>query len=659
MRSYRPCRPPVLIAAAFVLAAWSTAAATGFDIDSAQRELVRQFYRTVYAASDGVAPGWTGDHTTGQAGSISEDYTEAVRLRASFFRAMAGVPSALEMRPEWAVKAQQAALMMSVNDSLSHAPPNTWTFFTQDGYDAAANGNLALGKLGPDAVDGYVRDFGPGNEGVGHRRWLMHPPSVATATGDVPAANGFKAANVMWVVDTDTYWKPWPATRSDGYYAWPPAGYVPDKLVYARWSLTVPYGDFSASTVTLQSSTRGPVPATIVFVGNNQYPDSTLVWEIDGIDANAFPPIDWPAVDADETVTVVVGPVQTPGGPRIIEYPVIIFNASQPAIDSVPTVVSGATAPLVSRPYTYAVSAVPFAEGSELRYLQDLGPASPFDAEWLITLHFEVATSPGYEVRQQELKNGGNYAYHLAAPDAMSQSLVSRLEYLIAPTTRLEFASHLGYAPVGQIFSVGVSVDEGQSWDTVWQVEGNGSLEQPSMQFTPVSIDLAAYAGSTVRVRFRVDTGGAYYTETFTAVGWVFDDVTLTDARSVAAGGIEYAADNRPSARFYSTDAQWVQARPLVFGGFPMPWSSALAVTPQANPPYVALVVGDWVNDAHYGWLYGVSERQAYSAVLGWLDFTHQPWVHRIGDGWLDFVHSSPLRLWLYSPIEGWLQTPR
>ncbi len=101
----------------------STAQTIEFTVDTSDREMVRQFYRSVYFSSIGVDIGWTGSYESNDPGDTSTAFKEAVRLRLNYYRAMAGVPAWITFNDEWSVMDQQAAFMMSTNNSLSHFPP--------------------------------------------------------------------------------------------------------------------------------------------------------------------------------------------------------------------------------------------------------------------------------------------------------------------------------------------------------------------------------------------------------------------------------------------------------------------------------------------------------------------------------------------------------
>ena len=52
---------------------------------------------------------------------------------------MAGVPNLRSLSDTYNLKAQAAALMMSVNRALSHSPPSTWICYTPEGAQGAGS----------------------------------------------------------------------------------------------------------------------------------------------------------------------------------------------------------------------------------------------------------------------------------------------------------------------------------------------------------------------------------------------------------------------------------------------------------------------------------------------------------------------------------------
>jgi len=234
------------------------------------------FYKTGYLPNFGIASNWTGNHASCNAGTTSASFQTSIFNVINYFRSMAGVPGIIGFNSAYSAKAQQAALMMSRNDSLSHNPDPSWICYSADGDEGAGSSNLFLGSYGPTAISGFVNDFGVGNEAVGHRRWILYPQTQYMGTGDIPPVTGYYAANALWVFDEANMWGARPATR-DGYVAWPPPGYVPYQIIYQRWSFSYPNADFSGATV---SMTKNGQP-----LGLNQkspasgFGENTLVWE--------------------------------------------------------------------------------------------------------------------------------------------------------------------------------------------------------------------------------------------------------------------------------------------------------------------------------------------------------------------------------------------
>lgn len=233
---------------------------------------------------------WDGDHERCEGGASSPDHRRATLDRVNFYRAMAGVPAVITEDPSFTAKAQAAALMMSVEGTLTHHPTDAFHCFSVAGQQAAANSNLHLGRTGPAAIDGYIEDPGPKNTDVGHRNTVLHPPTRTMGIGDVAASADGHAANALWVFDdrvfNETSLAERPEVREPArFVAWPPRGFVPSELVFPRWSFTLAGADFSAADVTvyrpLASASQRRVPLAVVDrVGaEGHVPLPTIVWE--------------------------------------------------------------------------------------------------------------------------------------------------------------------------------------------------------------------------------------------------------------------------------------------------------------------------------------------------------------------------------------------
>lgn len=293
-----------------------------FSVNTQSRQEVAAFFQARYPQSVGIASGWNGSVQGCNAGNTTQEYKAAVLLRVNFFRALAGVPAWISFDTEFSGAAQEAALMMSANNDLSHTPPVDWLCYGSVGAEAAGNSNLAIGAAGAGAIDLYMEDSGTNNRDIGHRRWVLYPQTQVMGTGDVTPGSTALDANALWVFDAH-FSDPRPTVR-DEFVAWPPQGYIPYRLVYRRWSFSWPGADFSKATVNMTGE-DAPVAVTLepVTVG---FGENTLAWKPD------IPFSDeggYPAPDHDEAYTVTLDHVVIDGAERSFTYQVVVFDPAR------------------------------------------------------------------------------------------------------------------------------------------------------------------------------------------------------------------------------------------------------------------------------------------------------------------------------------------
>ena len=298
------------------------------SVDIQNREAVRLLYINNYLPSNGVPMGFTGDIASCHAGDTSQAYKDATLARINYFRSMAGVAPSIAFDPVYSSKAQEAALMMAAQRSLSHTPSaDSWTCYTEDGAAAASSSNLALGVVGPDAIDAYIRDSGAHNYAVGHRRWLLYPQTQLMGTGNVSAA---AVANSVWVFDPNI-WAPRPATREE-YVSWPPPGHIPYQLVPPRWSFSYAGADFSSATVTMTDEHANSLPVALETTVNG-YGENTLVW---------LPTLDGQAPECDTPYAVTIDNVGIDSTPTTFNYTVMLIDPAATDPGSDPQCTAGA-----------------------------------------------------------------------------------------------------------------------------------------------------------------------------------------------------------------------------------------------------------------------------------------------------------------------------
>jgi uncharacterized protein YkwD len=303
-------QPPRLAAAPRVLAAPIGPSPQGFGpVDTATRQAVVDFYNLVYRTALAVPNDWNGSVSGCNAGSTSAAYANATLDMVNYFRAMAGLPASVPHEAVKDGKAQQAALMMTANNSLSHSPPVSWTCYTADGAEAAGKSNLALGAAGATAIALYMNDNGI--DSAGHRRWVLYPPQVEMGTGSTGNAND------LWVLGPFGSRPASPET-----VPWPPAGYVPYQTVYAMWSFAVNSSvsvSFSGATVAMTQG-GAPVPVTLLTIANG-YGDNTIVWRPTGLSFGGG--------SADQAISVQVNGVLVGGVAKNYAYTVTVIDPAR------------------------------------------------------------------------------------------------------------------------------------------------------------------------------------------------------------------------------------------------------------------------------------------------------------------------------------------
>lgn len=550
----------------------------GFAVDTQSREEVRNFYNAVYKASEGVDIGWSGDLASCNPGDTAPAYQDAVIRRINYFRAMAGVPAEVALDYEVSAKAQQAALMMAANNALNHFPPMDWRCYTPTGYEAAGKSNLSLGTAGPDAVANQMRDDGDNNAATGHRRWLLYPGTRFMGTGDVKAAG--QSANAVWVQDPAALGGPRPSTRSD-FVAWPPAGYVPRPLVYARWSFSYLDADFSLAEVSVRrNGAELPVrlEPTAGSIGEN-----TLVW---------VPALGDPAPAGPDTAYAVeVRKVAVGGVFKTFAYEVIAIDPARFGPDTVLPGIVGKTVLRGGETGLFGIGPVPEATGYQWRRA-GLRPAAVEGAEkGAPAVAAEVS---GYPSLVAKPKAKGRAAFHLANPGRGREILAFRPAFLVENGARLQFMDLFGWAGPDQHAQVQVSTDDGVSWETVDERAGrypNSVSGPPPSRFVPRVVDLARFAGRVIRLRFVLEfTAGRFFSQTGRGYGWYLDEIRPIGLNALTDEGL--AEVPAASAGFGFVPAAvgeyLLQARALAYGPFPLEWGPvfrSVAVPAGSVPP--------------------------------------------------------------------------
>ena len=612
-------------------------AAGGFVVDTRNRADVVAMFHRIYMVSTGAEEriGWTGSSSACDAGRVSDAFLEDVRRRINYFRAMAGVSSTVVLDPMKNAKAQEAALLYSVNGALSHYPKRDfprWKCLTDDADEAARNSNAGLGwgMNGADVVDDFMRDAGRNNAPVGHRRWLLYPRTVEMGVGIVPGEYGAgrPAGRAIWVIGD------WAEAGSDesATVSWPPAGFVPYTVVYPRWSLSMRGANFSGAGVSMEVGGE-EVAVRIEWASGR---DGTIVWRPEGETTQK------PTEDTRYRITIsdfLVGEVR-----QSVTYAVTVIDPFT-LVDAVE--LTGSLVPVVGRPNRYGFSRIEGATGYEFRYLELKSGFRSEGAEGGAagTGGYIDETSVDYESATSEVVRTGEHAFYLTFPSFEDGEQTIELARALVPSrdSELEFYSRFRFATSTSRIVGEVSVDEGRSWSEVVARAGSGSRSSSGWdkEWVRSGVSLAEFAGKVIRVRVRYGRDGSAFLGQDGSQGVFVDDIGVTNASEMVGEGVVGISGAAKTVNFVPASAGvfYLQMRP-VLGRHPFSYGSALMVRAAGTVELPML------GTAQYG---GAAQGTAQSEGLAdqlraWLDRDFSP-VHADENGWTDLHYAAALDL--------------
>jgi hypothetical protein len=185
---------------------------------------------------------------------------------------------------------------------------------------------------------------------------------------------------------------------------------------------------------------------------------------------------------------------------------------------------------------------------------------------------FTTDTSAGYNIITSN-PNGPGSSFHLAHPDPATDQVLTYNRVLLPGTAaRIQFNSRLGVATPNQVARVQVSADQGTSWEEIYSQPG---ADQPGETgFHLQSVSLNNFAGRAILVRYVYDyTGGLYYYQTDSGVGWYIDDISFTDTDELTgsivgdiATGSSFIFNPASAGDYLLRVRAVIQGRTLAFG---------------------------------------------------------------------------------------------
>lgn len=544
------------------------------------RQLSREFYRSVYLSPEDVDIGWTGainpDTNTCNAGTTSPDFQDATLVRINTYRAFAGVHDNIlfdgsqlpnppngqdphydgDLDPQTA--AQESSMMMNAAHTLSHTPlsdDSNWACGTYDGDIAAGVSNLSLGNFGYDAVMSQVRDAGPNNSVAGHRRWLLYPQSRYMVTGDTnqyltytieghvdeqgdPIIYHIDRANTIWVQDGNTWNALSGGDMLHGFIAWPPPGYVPYPIVYPRWSFSLQGASFTSAAVTVCEKLNPGTCLPIEYETKSSSigHDDAIVWVPGGLNEDSYDTT-WPNPGSDITYTVTISGVSG-SGQSVYSYDVTIFDPDQPgASDSTYTITGDTYITTTGSSFSHDVPAFSVYDYELREITTQTSTTHPNGAESGDPSDYHTA---GYDLRVlgSGYPRSGSYAYHLTHPSSENledQYFVLDKKLLLNSGAEISFYYRMGFAKVDQTLNLEISTDDGATWATLETIPGEG-LATPSLIYNLVTHDVDnIYIGKIAKLRFsyKFPGSGSYSIGTAPYVGFLIDDIAVSSASEV------------------------------------------------------------------------------------------------------------------------------
>ena len=197
----------ITLSVAFSVSAPINAQGTGMNVAYRTQDEIINYLSAHNVSATGavtyaVAPKTTAPYTLGQISASTEQ--QAVNL-LNAIRYIAGLNDNVSIDPEYRTRAQGAALINSINRSLSHSPSQPAgmdSTMYQNCRIGAGSCNLAMGSnsINSSIARMWLSDSDSSNiSRLGHRRWMLNPTMGRTGFG---AAGTCQA---MFTFDTSNY----------------------------------------------------------------------------------------------------------------------------------------------------------------------------------------------------------------------------------------------------------------------------------------------------------------------------------------------------------------------------------------------------------------------------------------------------------------------
>lgn len=230
-----------------------------------------QLFNTEHVQNIVADSGLTGANISAcQEGTISNTFLTHILRSVNYFRLASGI-NVVSFDCELNRIAQLGALILAANNRLTHYPTLDYKCYFTDGAIALGSSNIGAGSSFTNTILAYVIDNGGGNYAVGHRRWILFPPTSTFGFGYI-TNSGNTPFNALLVFGESNN----PNTNM-AIISYPPLGYWSASLYASRWSVGIDNADFTNSFVKVS---RNKNEMTILMEPQEQYYGlNTLVWK--------------------------------------------------------------------------------------------------------------------------------------------------------------------------------------------------------------------------------------------------------------------------------------------------------------------------------------------------------------------------------------------
>jgi hypothetical protein len=227
---------------------------------------------------------------------------------------------------------------------------------------------------------------------------------------------------------------------------------------------------------------------------------------------------------------------------------------------------------------------VPGASGYKARTIANLNALAD-EADNLTRV--TVVKSGVYSSTSTTVKHSGTGAYRMANPGAGTQTLTYTNAFHVKAGASLSFRSRLGFATSDQIARVEISTDSGSTWSAVFTQAGTGGAGE--LTFQSQNVDLAAFAGKDIRLRFNYSFfSGSLFNQTDDGVGWYIDAISFANLVNLDGATTTTLVDNGLFPFTPLVTGDFLLAVSPIISGRDFGFGPTKAVTVTASPPSLA-----------------------------------------------------------------------